>query len=42
MVVTLSYLGDLGLKGRSPRPAILIEIFRDFPQSLQVNAGILT
>jgi hypothetical protein len=22
-------------------PAILIEVFRDFPQSLQVNAGIV-
>jgi hypothetical protein len=34
-----SYSGDPGFKSRSRRPAILIEVFRCFPQSLQAHSG---
>jgi hypothetical protein len=33
-----SYSGGPGFDYRSRRPAILIEVFRGFPQSLQANA----
>jgi hypothetical protein len=33
-----SYLGGPGVKSRPKRPAILIEVFRGFPQFLQANA----
>jgi hypothetical protein len=36
-----SYSGGTGFKSRPRRTAILIEVFRGFPQSLQANAGIV-
>jgi hypothetical protein len=36
-----SYVGGPGFKSRHRRPAILTEGFRDFPQSLKANAGIV-
>jgi hypothetical protein len=36
-----SYSGGPGFDSRLRRPAILIEVFRGFPQSLQANAWIV-
>jgi hypothetical protein len=36
-----SYSGGPGFDSLPQRPAILIDVFRGFPQSLQVNAGIV-
>jgi hypothetical protein len=36
-----SYSGGPGFDSRPARAAILIEVFRGFPQSLQANAGIV-
>jgi hypothetical protein len=39
--IPASYAGGLGFKSRSRQPAILVEVFRSFPQSLEANAGIV-
>jgi hypothetical protein len=36
-----SYLGGSGFDSRSQRPAVVIEVFRGFPQSLKANVGIV-
>jgi hypothetical protein len=36
-----SYSGGPGFKSRPRRPALLTEVFRGFPQSLQVSDGIV-
>jgi hypothetical protein len=36
-----SYLGGPGFESQTRKPAILIEVFRGYPQSHQSNAGIL-
>jgi hypothetical protein len=35
-----SYSGGPGFKSRPRRPAIVIHVFRGFPDFLQANAGI--
>jgi hypothetical protein len=35
------YLGGPGFNSQPWQPAILIEVFRDFPQFLQSNAGVV-
>jgi hypothetical protein len=41
MIGPASYSGGPGFKSLPRWPAILIEVFRGFPQSLQVIAGIV-